>query len=1067
MDTPNYILALNLSANSVTFACIETNSQEKPQKVLDIGGHCFVPAVDLQSGLTLNRERKLAQNAKNRRNSVSKRLNDLRKSLSDNGVVSPNNWKKLNKTNVWFLRCQALERKLTANEWGAVLLHIVKNRGVSEPRNSTLKKSEHIVGSKNKRKLKNKYSEYELDQAKVIHETTTNSQLIKDRQFRTPAEIAVKKFLSQKDGFIRNRANFFHHAFVREDIYNELKYLFTRQRELGNQFAGENLQSAVEDIFLRKDKVSSDYIQEQIGFCSLEENQYRAAKHSYSYEKFVLLQKLSDLQIYDTQENQYFFLADDEIDKIKKAIFRDEIRTRNGNRLSNGVLKYSDIRKILSLQDNELFKQIKYIPFDKWKQKNRYKDAQDYLFDQENTTFVEMPFYAGVRSALWVNHRNEWQKICNQPEIMDKIGKVFLYYKNDADIIDNLPDILSDSAKQALTVCDFSGVGNLSFKALRKLIVEMEKGKNYGEAKDLLYSKQSNSNKTTFLPKFNQHQVRNPVLFQALSEARFILNSLIKKWGTPLKVQILTNRDLAKKEQSIIEIQKEQEKNRKNRQKAIEEFQATFPRITPNENDLLKFKLWEEQNKICLYSGEKIDKSRLLDNNYADIDHAIPFSRSANNTQDNKVLSLVRENRAKGSMTPYEYLKGQDWNDFVRRVENSRFSSVKKQLLLWQKIYKNQLSGSLNDGSMAATILATWIEKHLRLNTQNNKSVLTIKQGVADFLANEWQIKCAGSLEQQAVFAAVTACATEFFQSLISEASQIDDNRHNDYWDNKVGERTKFPLPYPQFKNDVLQKLQNWSLSSHAVTKTHGKAHNDKIYNSSGYVKISINDASIEQIEYLKKREPQFYNALKEWIKKRDDNLRKYKQEMAEYRKLPFRQQKETPRPHLEKMQAFYKPSKTGKQVIVRYIKISKPESKPSISLLVRGGIAALSTPLRLDIYTDSNNKQYFVPVFAHQIAKKIRPNLAVFTDKDAPMKDWQQLDDDKYKFSYSLNRGDFIEIADKTNHNDNKLMGIFMAFSPEKRTIILRPISGEIPEDVNELGFIEVAIKKRLISKC
>ena len=101
------------------------------------------------------------------------------------------------------------------------------------------------------------------------------------------------------------------------------------------------------------------------------------------------------------------------------------------------------------------------------------------------------------------------------------------------------------------------------------------------------------------------------------------------------------------------------------------------------------------------------------------------------------------------------------------------------------------------------------------------------------------------------------------------------------------------------------------------------------------------------------------------------------------------------------------------------------------------------------------------------QIAKKIRPNLAVFTDKDAPMKDWQQLDDDKYKFSYSLNRGDFIEIADKTNHNDNKLMGIFMAFSHEKRTIILRPISGEIPEDVNELGFIEVAIKKRLISKC
>ena len=1066
MTTP-YILSLNLSTNNIAYACVATDTQEKPQKLLDLGVHCFVPAVDRKTGLSLNKIRKQAQNMRQRRHQVQKRLNDLRKLLSDNGVLSHQEIHRLRLTNVWQLRTQGLDRLLLPREWAAVLLHLMKHRGIAMPRNSIASKNQHIINEIKNKKSKEIFTQQEKENALTNESFLNNHQLLQSGEYRTVAEIAVKKFAQQKDGFIRNRQGNFQHSFSRLDIEAELTYLFECQKKFGNIYAHENLQNEVHKIFSKQeDSVSCDDIQARIGFCSLENNEYRAAKNSYSYEKFILLQKLSDLQIYDTEENEYFYFSDDELEQIKKAAFRDEIPSQKGNRLSNGVIKYSDIRKILKLENRELFKEIIYIPFDKWKLKNKNKTFNDYLFSQEDKTFFEMPFYAGIRNALWQNHRDEWKKICRQPEIMDKIATVFLYYKNDDDIIKNLPDCLSDSAKQALTVCYFNGVGNLSFKALNKLIVEMEKGKNYGEAYELLYSVQKNKqNKYKFLPKINHHQMRNPVLYQTLCEARFVLNRLIKKFGTPLKVHILTQRDLAKKEQTLEEIQKEQEKTRRKHEKAIDEFRISFPNITPNENDLLKFKLWEEQNKMCLYSGEKIDKKQLLDSKIVDIDHAIPFSRYANNSQNNKILCLVRENRNKGKHTPYEYLKGENWNRFVARIEKCDFSSAKKQLLLWQKIYKNQLLGSLNDGSVVANVLANQIDKSLELNTSAIQTVLTIKQGVADYLLDEWGIACAGDIEQNAVSAAAVACTTEFFQKLISDAHKTDSNPAiNDYWDNETGGKITCPLPYQTFKQDLLQKLNQLSLSSHAVAKTHGKVHQDIIYNRSGCLKVAIEEIELSQIEYLKKREPAFYNALSIYIKQRDDNEQKYKKEFADWCKLPFRAKKETPRPRREKMPPLYKPSKNGKQVIVRALKIRQPEIIPTMPIAVHGGVAALEKPIRVDIYNDNNQKQWFVPVFAHQVAQKNRPNLAVIVDKNIPMKDWQKIDE-RFSFAFTVNRGDLIEIADKKDLMQ-KIIGVFLSFNPMTRTILLRPLSGDFNNENKDIfGNIEMAVKRKTIN--
>ena len=53
-----------------------------------------------------------------------------------------------------------------------------------------------------------------------------------------------------------------------------------------------------------------------------------------------------------------------------------------------------------------------------------------------------------------------------------------------------------------------------------------------------------------------------------------------------------------------------------------------------------------------------IDLERIVEPGYCEVDHALPYSRSFDDSMSNKVLVLTKENRDKGNRTPYEYLGG-------------------------------------------------------------------------------------------------------------------------------------------------------------------------------------------------------------------------------------------------------------------------------------------------------------------------------------------------------------------------------------------------------------------------
>lgn len=60
---------------------------------------------------------------------------------------------------------------------------------------------------------------------------------------------------------------------------------------------------------------------------------------------------------------------------------------------------------------------------------------------------------------------------------------------------------------------------------------------------------------------------------------------------------------------------------------------------------MLKYKLWEEQGHVCLYTGKKIGLGDLFDSNKFDIEHTIPRSAGGDSTDMNLTVCDSHYNR--------------------------------------------------------------------------------------------------------------------------------------------------------------------------------------------------------------------------------------------------------------------------------------------------------------------------------------------------------------------------------------------------------------------------------------
>ncbi|MCI3999334.1 type II CRISPR RNA-guided endonuclease Cas9, partial [Klebsiella pneumoniae] len=277
-----------------------------------------------------------------------------------------------------------------------------------------------------------------------------------------------------------------------------------------------------------------------------------------------------------------------------------------------------------------------------------------------------------------------------------------------------------------------------------------------------------NTEEKIYLPPIPADEIRNPVVLRALSQARKVINGVVRRYGSPARIHIETAREVGKSFKDRKEIEKRQEENRKDREKAAAKFREYFPNFVgePKSKDILKLRLYEQQHGKCLYSGKEINLGRLNEKGYVEIDHALPFSRTWDDSFNNKVLVLGNENQNKGNQTPYEYFNGKDnsreWQEFKARVETSRFPRSKKQRILLQKFDEDGFKErNLNDTRYVNRFLCQFVADRMRLTGKGKKRVFASNGQITNLLRGFWGLRKvrAENDRHHALDAVVVACS--------------------------------------------------------------------------------------------------------------------------------------------------------------------------------------------------------------------------------------------------------------------------------------------------------------------
>lgn len=167
--------------------------------------------------------------------------------------------------------------------------------------------------------------------------------------------------------------------------------------------------------------------------------------------------------------------------------------------------------------------------------------------------------------------------------------------------------------------------------------------------------------------------IKNPMAMRSLHQLKKVINQLIKDdmIDEDTLIHIEMPRELnSSNERVAIRQWNEDLKNRRNKFseeiksifrgnlkiEGCNDVNSTYNDYEPTETDILKYQLWEEQNRVCLYTGKTICLSDFIGNNPKfDIEHTVPRSRSLDNSQINKTLCCATYNRqTKKNKIPFE-----------------------------------------------------------------------------------------------------------------------------------------------------------------------------------------------------------------------------------------------------------------------------------------------------------------------------------------------------------------------------------------------------------------------------
>lgn len=955
----NYrVLGFDIGISSIGWAFLENGLLK------DCGVRIFTEAENPKDGSSLALPRRMARGVRRTISRRKLRLNrlkiiickefnlDLKHYLADDGTLPKAFLGTLK--NPYELRTKALKQLLTKEEFARVILHIAKHRGYGNKH----AKDAPDASVDDKQKDKNK------EKSQIKNALTKNAELIK--AYESVGEYLYKEFWLSKNGTnrtnIRNKEGNYERTLKQDWLKDELNLIFEKQLEFGFKISDKKYQiidenSDVKELDFKEAILQTTFLQrplksfaDKIGKCTFFEDEPRAAKDSMSAMEFVALTRIINTLSHLSKISGEVY-SEDKISEILAFV------------MNKGEIKYKELRKILNLHENLHFP----------------KDSKiDYTKDKaEDAKFIEFAKLKSFKKALGGDFSGF------DRALLDKIATLIAINKSKDALKQALQKCeLKEEQIEALSNLNFDKFNNLSLKALSIILPLMRQGLRYDEAVQNAGLKEvkKHSNKGDFLPPLNEYEpyLANPVVARALSEYRKVLNALLKKYGKVHKINLEFAREAkssSKERNLIINEQNKRFKANEEAKKRCDEWG-----LEKSATNILKLKLWQEQAEICVYSGKKICEHHLRDKTALQIDHIYPYSRSFDDSQNNKVLVFAEANQNKGNKTPFEaWGKSERFDEICVRA--NKLPKAKKNRIL-NKNFADKEAGfiprNIVDTSYIARLAAAYTDDNIEFlplsenedvslarGVQGSKRHITVVNGsltatMRHYLGLENILGKDGEKDRSnhlhhALDAIIIAYAND---SLVKKFSDFK----------KAREQSKAKLLAKEIGDDEYKRGKRFFSLANSL--------NNEAFRQEVKRKI-LGDEQNAGIFVSKPPRKRARGALhKETFRGIDD----------------------------EKMLKAY----GGKLGIQRAINLGKVRQ-------IGTKIVDNGTMVRVDIFKDKNNKFYGVPIYTMDFALGILPNRAVVSgkDKNGVIKEWLEMDEN-YEFCFSLFKDDLILVQKK-----------------------------------------------------
>lgn len=544
----NFTLGLDLGTNSIGWALIDFDDNQRPQNLIACGSRIFQEAVEAKTGTPKNHARRAARAARKLVARRKQRRTKLLNLLVRHGLL-PQDEAERNvllldnqANNPYQLRKRGLVEKLEPLAFGRALYHLAHRRGFQSNRKAA-----------------------SVEDGKV---KTAISALRTEMQGQT-----LGAFLADQP---TQRRRYTDRAMYAE----EFEQLWGKQ----TSFAPEQLTQALKveiknSIFFQRPLKSQKHL---VGKCTFEPTRKRAAKAILLAQRFRILQDVNHLAVKNPITREFRPLTQDERNKLAETLDKQKSMTWGA------VRKVIGWNKKDNLHEGETF--------------NMEEGKKDKLIG--NRTVCDLRGALGDRwDAFTVQQQDDLVTdllTIDNPDGFLKRMKT--HWGFDSDTAEALATIELEPGYARLSAKAMRAI----LPHLDQGMIYSDACKAAG------YDHSNPNQRTITDKLGLPSNVRNPVVQKALFETRKVVNAIVRKYGKPAVIRVEMARDMKLSKRLKEELQKEQNKQKKANDLAAEILRKEFGIQQPTRADIQKYNLWLECKEVCPYTGTTISREMLF-----------------------------------------------------------------------------------------------------------------------------------------------------------------------------------------------------------------------------------------------------------------------------------------------------------------------------------------------------------------------------------------------------------------------------------------------------------------------